>query len=491
MNRIIAQIIGLIIFCSNAFSTAVISGKIINCPSQEIKLEYYGGLYSMPAKYYLPDDLYQVTNDKGEFRFEFETSKNYCCYFLSVDTTGCNIYIKDNDSLYITFDPNIIEASFQAYGNDNRLTNFMFVDNHFFNSYPNETVSDGEMISFFRSKRADFLKLLESFWSGRLQNFENIDENKQIIIKGLINITRLTQEDYEILNNYSNEYISSAIYFTSIDYQFLHIDDFLSLFKNVDFKDHFIFHDASMQSLVDDYVRFSCYKKYIETTDSVTYHDAYEYFKLNEFTVAKELLSGDVLKKYLGDRMYSLLLSGKYESFEQLYSQSMALLNNTLYKKVVDRFYNNYQEAITDKEYNLNQPKYHLSDSSLIELLNYLKGEKVYFILWKIDRTTSYSLTPLSELHDLTKIKESSKDKNIRFIDICLADESSKKHWASLIVQYKWKGEHYFISKQYVDEFRELFNCQDRMKYCSSELYLLLDENGNILSDNGSYMTIY
>jgi hypothetical protein len=31
-----------------------------------------------------------------------------------------------------------------------------------------------------------------------------------------------------------------------------------------------------------------------------------------------------------------------------------------------------------------------------------------------------------------------------------------------------------------------MFNCENRMKYCSGELYYLLDANGNIIKDNSS-----
>lgn len=490
MTRVIIQIIGLTLLCSDAFSTAIISGKISNCQSKEIRLDYFGGYYSMPAKYYLPDDLFQTINDDGEFKLEFETSNDYCCYGLSIDTIGCKIYLKDNDSIYITFDLKNIENTLKTYSNHNGLTNFFFVYDHFIRSSPKNTLPDEDVIQFFTERQAEFLRLIESFRSGKLQSFNSIEESKKILITKFINATNLNQDDYEILKNYSNKYISEAIYYTSHDYQLLHIDDFISLFKGVDFTNHFIFHDAWMQGLADDYVRLSCYKKYIEITDSVTIHDAYKYFEINEYDEAKELLSGEILEKYLSDRLYDLLLFGEYTRLEQLYAQSITLLTDDLYKNVVERFYHNYLYGLNEKDYNLNLPEHNLNDSSLMELFDSMKGHRNYLILWKVDQRTSYYLTPLSKVHELNKIQTSLKDKNIRFIDICLGDDNRRGQWASLIIQYKWRGEHYFISKQYEDLFRKLFYCQDRMKYCNSELYFIIDENGKLLHDNGDELII-
>jgi hypothetical protein len=489
MKKITASVIFLLISFGSVFSTATITGKISNSLSSEIVLQYFGGLYSIGAKYYIPDDLYETIDKNFAFKFVFETSEDYCCYNLFINGNGCRIYLKDKDSINISFDPANMEETFVASGKESGLTNFFFAYDRFILSYPNDSISNEEVMPFFNMQRNSHLNLLESFKNGKLQSNENIAEKQQIIINKLINGSEFSLAEYKLLENYSNKFISDAIYFTSYDYQISHIDDFITHFNNVDFQDNFIFQDPYMQGLVNDFIRFSCYKDYIETHDSVTIQKAYEYFSIHKFAKAKELLTGEILQKYMADDLYNLLLNGYYENFECLYNQNSTALTNGLYKNVIEEFYNNYLYGLKNKEYKLNLPERLLNDSSLKELLKSIKGHKVYLILWKINEGASYSLSPLSKLHILNALQESSKDKNIRFIDICLADENSRQHWASLIIQYKWKGEHYFISDACEDEFRQLFNCQKRMLYCTSELYFMFEKEGNVI-DNGDEIIV-
>jgi hypothetical protein len=490
MKRIITLFVLLLVFLGSAFSTATITGKISNSQSSEIVLLYNGGCYSMPAKYYNPEDLYETPDKNNEFEFVLETSKDYCCYNLSVNGNGCNIYIKDNDSIYISFNPAHLEETFMASGKGSGLTNFMFAYNAFFLSYPPEGISDKEVITYYNPQNNSFLKLLESFKKGKIQADEGINIKQQTIINKLINANKLSPVDYKLLENYSNKFISDDIYFTSYEYQLSHIDDFIDLFKNTDFHNNFIIHDPCMQNLVIDYVRISCYKKYVESHDSIAIHKAHEYFLIHKFAMAKELLSGEVLQKYMADDLYNLLLNGNYEEFKRLYNQYNMILTDDLYKNVIEEFRGNYLTAQENKKYLPDLKNCLLNSSTLKLLIDSLKGRIVYLVLWKINRETSYYLTPLSKLHVLNELHSSSINNNIRFIDICLADDTSRQHWASLIVQYHWKGEHYFISDKFGDELRNIFNCRDRMNYCSSELYYLLDKEGNILVDNNDELIV-
>ena len=74
MTRVLTQIAVLTIFCSNAFSTGVISGKISNCQLHEIKPEYSGGYYFMPANYYL-SALRRLGSRTSDFRWIRHASK--------------------------------------------------------------------------------------------------------------------------------------------------------------------------------------------------------------------------------------------------------------------------------------------------------------------------------------------------------------------------------------------------------------------------------
>lgn len=490
MKRITALIVCILIFLGSAFSTATITGKITNSQSSEIVLGYSGGSYSMPAKYYIANELYDTIDKNNEFKFVFESSKDYCCYALSVNGNSYNIYLKDKDSIHISFDPVNMEETFVASGKGSGLTNFMFAYKAFLLSYPIEGISDKEVITFYRLQNNSYLNLLESFKNGKLQAIEGISDKQQTIIIKLINAAKLSKVEYKLLENYSNKIISDAIYYTSYEYQLSHIDDFITLFKNVDFKNNFLFHDPYMQNLVIDYVRFSCYQKYVEKHDSISIHKTYEFFSIHKFDIAQELISGEILQKYIADDLYDLLLNGKYKEFKRLYSKYNMILTNNLYKNVVEEFHNNYLTALENNRYIPDLPMSLLNGSSLKVLMDSLKGHNVYLVLWKINRETSYVLTPLSKLHALNKLRVSSDNQNIRFIDICLADDNSRQHWASLIAQYQWKGEHYFIPEKYEDEFRKIFNCRDRMKYCSSELYYLLDKDGNISIDNDEELIV-
>jgi hypothetical protein len=485
MKKITFSIILMLIIASKAFSSAIITGRIINAKSRLVTLEYSGASLVSAPNYYGPNRLSAFLNEKNEFRFVIETAKDYCAYSIHYNGgSGAFIMaIRDNDSININVDLSNSDNTFIASGKGSSFVNFWFaLEIAMPKHYPE--LKDEEIINYYENLELSYFNLLQSFKNGIFQKTDRLSVEQTLNINRLIKNTKLNSQEYELIQNRLNFCTSSAIYRTSIEYLLSNVDQYLQLFKNIDLSKILSIKDYAIENLADDYVMLSCLKELINLKDSIYSEEADKYLSENYYKTAKKVLKGDILEKFIADNLYDLLLSGEYKKYEELFRDNKDVLTNRIYLNKLDAFYNNYLVSLNNKEYNLNSSDKILNDSTVKDLLTSLKGEKVYLILWKISPETSYALTPFYELPSLNNIQMEAKDKNIKFIDICLGNDSIKQHWASMIINHQWKGEHYLYSGGNKKDFRKMFNCVDKMQECSGELYYLLDTKGSIVKDN-------
>jgi hypothetical protein len=478
MRRITFLIILAVAAVVNAFSSAIIAGSIRNAKSKFVELQYLGSSSAYP-NYYGPSQLCSLINENCEFKIRFETSNDYCQYILYFNSGKIcfDFVIKNNDRLNLIVDLNNLDSTFIVKGEGSGFANYEFARDIIM-PHKRPILSDEEIITYWENRRLSDLNLLKSFRNGHYINVDSLSDKEVVTINRLIKNTNLNSNEYEIIQNRLNYYITSAIRMTSFDYLLTHIDKYYNLYNNIDLSKNYILNDCTTSGLSEYLVRLSCYKKYIDSTGSMS-HNFADYFE-----TSKNVLKGDLLQKYMADYLYDLMISGKYKDYEEYLNRSKGVLTNIVYISKLNSFYNNYLGALDNKEFNLNSPDKQLNDSSVKLILNSYKGQKVYLIVWKISSETSYTLTPLFKLTKLNLIQALQKNKNIKFIDICLGDDSIKPHWASMIINHNWKGNHYFYSSGDKKDFRKKLNCGDKMQYCSGELYYLLDENGKIEKDN-------
>jgi hypothetical protein len=429
--------------------------------------------------------LCELLNEKNEFKFIIETSKNYCAYGIYYNGgSGCfDLIIRDNDSINILVDLSNSDNTFIASGQGSGFVNFWFALQIFMPSQHPE-LPDEKVIPYWENMKLSYLNLLKSFKRGIFQKTDSLSLDQVANINRLIKNTNLNKTEYVLIQNRINFCISSAIRRTSFEFLMSNIDQYMQLLKKMDLSKKFIRMDCVSAGLSENYIKLSCFKELKVINDSISEDESYKYLSEHFYTIAKKVLKGENREKIIADKLYDLLMYGDYKKYQEFYSDNKELLAEKAYIKKTEKFYNNYLEALNDKEYNLNSPNKILNDSTVNVLLNSLKGHKVYLILWKISPETSCTLNPIWELPILNKIKAISKDKNLKFIDICLGNDSIKQHWASMIVNHQWKGEHYLYANGNKEEFKKIFKCEDKMKYCSGELYYLLDENGIIIKDN-------
>jgi hypothetical protein len=476
MKKTIFTITILLISILNVFSSIVIIGKFVNAKSRLVTINYSGSSSSTSPNFFGEKQLSTFLDENDEFKFVL-SSKDYCVYHLD----RFEILAKEKDSISIFVDFNNIDRSFIAMGRGCGLTNFWFAVEQF-KPRRKPKVNNEEIIEYWEKKRQNYFNVLNAFRTGTFSARDSIPNDLIININRLIKESKLTTEEYRLAQNRINySCVSSAISCTPFEYFIKNSDQFFELFKNMNLTINTINEDYITENLAGKYVWVTCLKKELLENDSVSEEKFVKYFLENENYVAKDILPGNLLQKFVADNLYDILLNGNYEKFRELFNQSKSVFTNSIYPNKLNDFYKNYLSALQNKEFILNSPEKTLNDSTVKVLYNTFKGQKVYLILWKIGDGASYTLTPLFELSSLDIMQKSAP--NVKFVDICSGDISSKQHWASLIINHQWKGNHYYYAYGNIGEFKNAFHLEHKMQYCNAKLYYLLDANGDIIKE--------
>lgn len=504
MKRIIFTLALTFTIAFNLLSKAVVCGRITNLDDKFLSLQYSGANLCDYPNYFGPKIQCAVLNEKNEFKFSFETAMGYCSYSLYYNKNALSFHLKDKDSIYIDFDFNNINNTFLASGKGSGLVNLNFVLNDF-KPKRRPVIADDMVIKYWENKKQNYFDIIQSFKNKKYIKTDSIITDEQVLnINRLIHHTNLSSEEIELAKNiFANFCIYAAATTASFKYQISNIDVFLQLFENIDFSKYTVY-DAAIENVVDEYCRLLCLKEYITAHYSINEEEFYNNFFSNYYSNKKKILKGDFLQKYVADNLYGLLISADFEKFNEIYNTDKDLITNQNYLKKINELYGSYKTALNNKEYNLNASEKVLNDSSAIKLINSFKGQKVYLIIWKINPGTSLTLTPLWYVPTIMKLQEIHK--NIKFIDICLDDSTNKQHWASMIINSQWMGQHYYYAGGNRKEFIKFFNadtnklseisCQDESrnevaqlldqfgkvkKICIGQAYYLIDENGKII----------
>jgi hypothetical protein len=479
MKKTTFTIIFLLVIAFNAFSSAVITGKFINAKSRLVTLDYAGSYSIISPNYYGKKQLSTFLSLENEFKIIVETSKDYCVYNLG----RFEILVRDNDSINIYVDFKDIDKTFIASGENCGLTNFWFAIEMFKPRY-RPKVNDKKIMEYWEKQKQCYSDILKAFKLGAFAKSDSISNDKANNINRLIKGSRLSSLEYNLAQNRINySCISSIMLCTPFEYLKSNINQYVQLFKNINLSRNTIENDYITESLVDNFILLSCLKKELVLNDTITEEEYYQYYLDNNIDIAKDIIRGNLLQKFIANNLFNILIDGEYEKYIELFSKNKYILTTAVFTSKLDDFYSHYLSSLQNKEFNLNSSDKTLNDSTVKVLLNSLKGQKVYLILWKIGDGASYALTPFCELANLDIIQKSVQEQKIKFIDICLGDISTKQHWASMIINHQWKGEHYLYSNGDKKDFRRMFNFEDKMQFCNAELYYLLDTNGNIIKE--------
>jgi hypothetical protein len=443
MKKLFLSIACILIYASVLPST-IISGTIKNANGKIVFLTYMGSCTVSSPNYY-GGKRYSVEIKNEKFSFDIETSPDISIFTLELPDVRRNITIpiKKGDSIHIEADTKNISNTFIASGTGYSMTNYLYATN-FLNNPGNSDLKPHEIIPFQQQLKEAELSLLKAFHSKSSIQLPGAtsDENKEL--NRLKTKSLLTDNEYQLLENRTNYFMVGAINQTPFTYLIENIDTYLKLFSDINFPKDFIINDYATDDLASNYIKLSCYKK--ATLNGILNKKMIQkYYIENMISETASLLSGEIKQKELSDLFYDQLLTGH----DQKYITNKELIDTDPYKARLEKYENNYITGLTNQEFQLNASTCNIYDTTEAKLFDSLKGKTVYLTLWDID--SSPALMPLFELSTLNLLK-AKYDKDIYFLDICIANEDKKQQWASLIVNYNWRGNHYFYDTKKSDK---------------------------------------
>jgi len=475
MKRLLLSIVFFSIYLSS-FSSTIISGTIKNTKCSFVNLTYMGSCTVTSPNYY-GEKRYSAEIKNGSFRLNIGTSPDYSIFILELpdDTVNIQLLIKKDDSIHIEADVKNLTKTFIASGIGCSMTNYLFAL-RFLKTYSNTDIKPQEIISFEKQLKNEELFFLKAFQSKISSHVPGLTSDENVTINRLKDVSILTDNEYKLLENRTNYFIVRAIDKTPFEYLIKNLDKYLELFSNIDFSKNFIINDYVTDNLTAYYALLSCYKKAV-TKGTISKNELQTYLSENRVTETASLLSEELRQKELSDLFYNDLLVGR----DQRYIANKKLINTVPYNKKLEIYYNNYLNGLANSEFQLSANTCNLDDTTEVKLFNSLKGENVYLILWDID--SSPSLIPIFELSTINLLKAKYANA-IYFLDICIADESQKQQWASLIVNHNWKGHHYFYDTNKSKKIINKFNYENALRSCSGQKYYLIDKSGNIVNSS-------
>ena len=484
--RNLLPIIFFLTLSSLTFSRTIVTATILNSNSKFVYLTYMGSS-DMSSPNYFGDKRICEQISNNEFKFIFNTDPRYSLYLLEFyqDHRNIKILIRDGDSIHISYDfKNMIKTCI-ASGKGSSLTNYLFADEIILPKSVPKMASE-EIIPFGKNLQIKELSLIACFKTKRLKDINDISIDEKTCLERLIMSSKLTLEEFKLLENRTYYYIATAISRTPFDYLIKNLDKYLKLYSNIDLSKDFILNDYVTDDLTDCFVYLNCFKECIEKKGSYDQDTLKQYNSKNFNNTAKKMLRGKTLEKLICDQVYNSMLEGKYDIYDKLYIANMAIITDKHYVKRIKDFHSNYLTALNNPNFKLDMIEKVLNDSTVFTLLNSSRGHKLYLIIWKVGSGSSYPLSPLYELQTIKKLYSIYEPMGIKFIDICIDDGTLKQHWASSIVNHDWHGDHYYYPSADSSKFRIRFAPVRQLYGCDSELYYILDENGNIIKYNKS-----
>ena len=473
----------LLLLSASCFSSALIRGTVKNSKSEFVNLTYMGSCTVSSPNYY-GEKRYSQEIRNNSFEFIINTDTKYSVFILDFleDRESIRLLIQDKDTLQIKIDLNDILNTFEATGKNSAMTNYLFAENLIIpNAIPD--LKSSEIIPYWKIQQTNQIELLKSFQSKTINNPDKYDKETNLAIKRILNISNLSNNNISYLLNRTNYYIATTISRTPFDYLINNLDDYLKLYSEIDLSEGYILNDFVTDDLVGSLIRITGYQEGINETNSYNRKDLSRYLTENYFAITRKVLKGELRQKTICDNLYNLLIDGLYEKYEKEYTESQNLISNSTYRTKLETFYSNYMSAFDNLNFSLNTPEKELNDSTMSILLDSFKGEKIYLTLWQAN--ASYPLTPMWQLSTIEKLLHKYST-DVRFVNICIGNKVQKKHWASLIVNHNWRGEHYFYLDKDDSKFRRQFEFIDALKSCNGELFYLLGESGEILINNSS-----
>lgn len=469
-------------FCYSVQSTAIISGTIRNSKCKYVRLTYMGSS-TISSPNYFGEKIYSRAIEENEFRFEIETASDYSTYTLDFDDDDESflLLVRELDSIHISVDMDKVGNTFKATGHGSSTANYFFAES-VIRPQTIPELKPEDIIPYWKAQQKSQISLIESFKSNRFDQSSQLSNEQNLIIKKLINGSILSNDIIRLLKNRTNGYIIRVYTSTPFDYLIENLDRYIQLYSEKDFSKDYLINCPITDYIVDILIHLTAFKEAVTKYNYSKPSELFKYVRENYINVAEKVLNGDILQKTVSDHLYNLMLKGQYEKYKTLYLENKRLITNEIFRKKLEEFHNGYISALSNSEYDLNIREKELNDSTIIALMSSLNGDIVYLTLWKVD--ASYTLTPFFELPNIRKL-QLKYGQNVRFVNICIGDKNQKQHWASLIVNHKWKGEHYFFNDSEESKFREKYELIDALKGCVGERYYLLSTSGEITIDNG------
>jgi len=213
------------------------------------------------------------------------------------------------------------------------------------------------------------------------------------------------------------------------------------------------------------FISIDTIKKYQEQIDSI---ELFGTIKYTEDPLLRQMVLTEMLRQKLeqsNTRIFEKYLSTIESYILEPYLKE-PLFN--LYNKTIERLDNPKlaSEAILKK---LNGTSL---KSDIDSIINSNKGKVLYMDCW-----ATWCGPCISEMPNSKRVIDEYKSKDVAFIFICL--DSEERNWKSIISKYSLEGQHFLLSKNQSNDFREVFGIK------GIPHYILIDKKG-IISENGT-----
>ncbi len=483
MNKVLI-FISLALVSQNLFCKTYLTGKVLNSKSNFVELEYSGnrssGIPNFNSGIY---NYFELLNEENEFCFELNDVSTTTFYSLVFhDVNEYKIILNPGDSLNLFVDLNDAPNTFIVNGKGSGMSNFHFaMELTFLDEWPKLEIDS--IIPYYLHEQEKYLHLLNCFNTSSYENKFDLPKYKVDDINRILNQTVLNDYEKRVMRNRIK-----AITLTQIDQKtpaeikLRKVKLYLQLYDDMNLLDTVSLNDGFYAGCIEDYIVLSCFND-IENKDTISLHNAREYYRKNRIRKIFKLLNGEVLQKYIADELYDMLLYSAldYDIFKECYLEYDKKFIDPFYRKPIDNFNQIYKTSLEDDKYLMDSPGKQINDSSIIKLLESFKGKKTYLVVWGVGG--SFSMCPLSKLGLLNKLKAQNPD--IRFVALCFDEIKQKRDWAAAVIQHNWDWEHYFYADGKNMDFIEKYKLKDVFQTCTEEMYYLINENGEIEINNG------
>lgn len=419
-------------------------------------------------------------DSSGNFRIKFATEAPA---FIIITVPGIDpktILAEPGEDYKVIFDTENKSESFKINGKDEEGQNF-------YNSFPNPLTLQIEAKKFIREPSSDSIRI-------KISKLKDHDMSE---LKKLLSSKKITKSYFDLIS------ADRDCYYATLTAMVQYIK-FLIGSYSVDPDQHPEF-PAEMRKIWKDlYLKYPVVQNDFIITKwwfeyATTYINCNEYLS-DSFTIqnlkvlsekglkhthnideSKKLLTGDALEYYEAAYMFFNCSDKNYEKeFISLFEQYKTDFPKSKYIKylvpLIEPIVKFQKAANTKFNDNIRFINNYKKMDSLTEVIETLKGKKIYIDVW-----ASWCGPCKSEFEYKDKLMNLLRSKGIEILYISIDDDKNDLQWKKMIKFYNLQGLHIRANSQLILDLRRIYN---QSGYLAIPWYILIDNDGKIIKNH-------